>query len=340
MTLRVFMTPHVDQMRTDESGIRRVIEAYFKYLPDYGIELAARDADSYDLHAVHAGMTNRFDISVPLVSHIHGLYWTADYEASSWEWKANRNVIASMRYAKTITAPSEWVAKVVRRDMRRDPYILPHGIEAQEWRHNFQNEGYILWNKNRNMDVCNPYPIRELAIRFPNQSFVTTFAPDHAPANVHEIGIQPHDKMKRIIQGAGVYLSTTKETFGIGVLEALASGVPVLGFAHGGNLETVEHGVNGYLARVWDYADLAEGLAYCLEHRDVLGANAQETVKEFSWPKACERLSNIYQETAIRDDRPYQIDPSLYHLPLDGELERQTPLPPASNKGGREVEVA
>jgi glycosyltransferase involved in cell wall biosynthesis len=42
-------------------------------------------------------------------------------------------------------------------------------------------------------------------------------------------------------RNAGVYLSTAKETFGIGILEALACGVPVLGYAHGGILDLVQH---------------------------------------------------------------------------------------------------
>jgi glycosyltransferase involved in cell wall biosynthesis len=100
--------------------------------------------------------------------------------------------------------------------------------------------------------------------------------------------------MKSMVKQAMVYLSSTKETFGIGTLEALASGVPVLGFDHGGNRDLVKHGVNGYLARPLDYDDLAEGLRYCMKHRKVLSDNARESVKGFTWGKACEKLAQVY----------------------------------------------
>jgi glycosyltransferase involved in cell wall biosynthesis len=132
-------------------------------------------------------------------------------------------------------------------------------------------------------------------MRFDTVSFVSTFAPKPSPSNVKVIGIQPHKNMKAAIQRAGVYLSTTKETFGIGVLEALAAGVPVLGYAHGGNLDIVKHGVNGYLARPGDIDDLSEGLIYCMQHRSVLSSNALVTVRDFTWEKACDIVAGVYR---------------------------------------------
>ena len=101
--------------------------------------------------------------------------------------------------------------------------------------------------------------------------------------------------MKEMVQKANVYLATTKETFGIGTLEAMASGIPVLGFAHGGTLELITHGVNGYLADPGDYDMLAEGLAYCLKYRDILGANGREMVKKWTWRSACEKVAKVYE---------------------------------------------
>ncbi|KKK77394.1 hypothetical protein LCGC14_2854040, partial [marine sediment metagenome] len=119
---------------------------------------------------------------------------------------------------------------------------VPHGIEYLDWEHDEEHRGYVLWNKNRHMDVCSPKAVRELALLRPNILFVSTFAPKDSPQNLKTIGLQPHDKMKTVIQRSMVYLSTTKETFGIGTLEAMAAGIPVLGFAYGGNLDLVEHG--------------------------------------------------------------------------------------------------
>ena len=81
----------------------------------------------------------------------------------------------------------------------------------------------------------------------PHMLFLSTFANENKPANVREIGLQPHGEMRKYVHGASVYLSTVKETFGIGILEAMAAGVPVLAWHGGGIDDLVEHGVNGYL---------------------------------------------------------------------------------------------
>ena len=299
--MRVLMLPHLKHFRTEESGIKRVVEAYFQHLPKYGIELVD-EGMSHDLLAVHAGTHAGCD-----VSHSHGLYWTADYPALQWEWATNSGVIDNMRTSKAITVPSEWVAESIRRDMHRNPAVVPHGIDWSEWAyHDKDDNGYILWNKNRISDVCDPRPVVQLAQKFTDRKFVTTFAPPgDTPRNVNAIGLLGHAYMKEIIQGASVYLATVKETFGIGILEAMASGVPVLGYGFGGILDLVEHGVNGYLAQPGNVDDLSDGLAYCLKHGRVLGANGREMARAWTWEAAAEKVAAVYQEAG--QDRPATV---------------------------------
>lgn len=296
--MRVLMLPTLKHFRSEESGIKRVVENYVKYGPQFGIEFVDEGED-YDLKVSHAG-TNTDNIDV---CHAHGLYWSADYPAISWEWKANANVIDAMRQARVITVPSEWVAETVRRDMRRKPVVLPHGIDVKDWEHDRPMGGYVLWNKNRKADVCSPEPLSALARAYPEQWFVSTFSPQRKWRNIKETGVIPHDQMKLLVQGAAVYLSTTKETFGIGTLEAMASGVPVLGYAHGGNLDLIEHGTNGYLAEPGNEDDLIEGLAYCLQHRDVLGDNGRHMAKFYTWEAVMEKVVGVYNK-ALNGEPP------------------------------------
>ena len=285
------MIPQPPDFRNDESGIRRVVEAYFKYLPQYDIELMPHNAKRYDLKAVHAGMTDG-DCDI---AHLHGLYWTADYPATAWEYRSNAQIVDAIRHAREVTVPSAWVTETFQRDMRFTPYVIPHGIEWDEWQHNEPNEGFVLWNKNRNFDVCSPKAMGELAHTFSDIQFVSTFGVDRNPSNLAVTGKVTHAEMKKYVQRSAVYLSTAKETFGLGTLEAMASGKPVLGFAHGGNLDLVKHGVNGYLAQPGNLDDLAEGLVYCLKHQDTLGANGREMAKRWTWDKAVEMVAGVYE---------------------------------------------
>jgi len=283
-----------------ESGIRRVVEAYAKHLPQFGVELVEK-GQSYDVMAIHAGCYELYAPNERLVAISHGLYWSGDYDAPSWEHKTNARVIRSVRYAREVTVPSLWVAEAFQRDMHFTPRIIPHGIDWQDWQHDFQPGDYVLWNKNRDKDVCSTDPLFSLASLFPNWPFVSTMPVDLP--NVQVTGTIPHAQMKEVVQRANVYLSTTKETFGIGVLEAMASGVPVLGFRYGGNVDLVEHGVSGYLAEPGNIEDLAEGLSYCLQHRDTLSQNAREAAKAWAWESACEKLAGVF-ELAMVDEPP------------------------------------
>jgi glycosyltransferase involved in cell wall biosynthesis len=306
------MVPFLSRFDSEESGIKRVIEAWHKYKSDEieYVECDIEDSNAYDLFAVHAGTTNRFPDDRPVVSHLHGLYWTDDYEAGLWEWRANANVIESVRRAASVTVPSLWVAETIKRDARIHPWVIPHGIEYKEWEHGHEPLSYVLWNKNRMADVCDPAPVGILGRKFANIHFITTFAheTDRLP-NIEVIGTQPHLKMKVLIQRAAVYLSTTKETFGIGVLEALASGVPVLGFDHGGNQEIIRHAVNGYLARPGDYDDLGRGLEYCVKFRRILGNNARITARGWNWVEPVAQVERCYKAAYARwqdEKRPFQ----------------------------------
>lgn len=302
--LRILMRPNLGDFEKSESGIKRVVEAYYKYADKVNIEFVQcheNDTSLYDVLIVHAGTTSVFPNEKPLVSMLHGLYWTADYSHTRWELEANAFITASIRHADVVTVPSAWVAETIRRDLRLNPIIIPHGIDYWEWENNEPCEEYVLWNKNRVGDVCSPHALGELAVRHPKVRFLTTFRPDNAPGapNIRDTGVVPSKRMKVMIQRAAVYLSTTKETFGIGILEAMASGIPVLGFDHGGNRIMVQHGVNGYLASPGNYEDLSKGLEYCLQHRAVLGANGKELAKNFSWEKSIELVRQAADE-AVR----------------------------------------
>jgi hypothetical protein len=288
--MKVLMIPQLSAFQGSEGGIKRMVEAYHRYAKEFDIEYVPDD-NPCDLVAAHAGSMVGADVAIN-----SGLYWTADYNADKWEWGTNAEVISVLRQAIEITVPSNWVAETFKRDMRVSPHVIGHGIEWDEWQGKVDKLPIILWNKNRRSDVCDPTPVSLLASKYNKLKFVTTFLNPDAEEfdNIKVTGLLPHNEMKQIIMSSSIYLATTKETFGIGVLEAMASGVPILGFAHGGNLDLVKHGTNGYLARPNDYEDLCNGLEYCVTYKETLGDNGREMAKQWTWRIACEKLRNVY----------------------------------------------
>ena len=291
------MVPDIDTFN-NEGGVLRVIEAYHKHSVEFGIKYVG-DGEEYDLLASHFGATGgNVD-----VAHLHGFVWGNNLSVD--ELSVNRDIAEACRNASEITVPSEWVAMTIKRDMRLSPHIVPHGIDVDDWTYSSKDEsgGYVLWNKNRYDAVCNPTAVVKLAEAFPDHLFLTTFAPRNNLPNIKTIGLVNHNVMKPMIQNAGVYLSTVKETFGIGVLEAMASRLPVLGWDIGGNKDLVIHGETGYLARNGDYDDLREGLDYCLKYADILGENAFEAVKKYTWESVMEKVHDVYTSAMQRVGR-------------------------------------
>ena len=113
------------------------------------------------------------------------------------------------------------------------------------------------------------------------------------------------DDIADIMQVLDVFVLPSKnEGISNTILEALASGLPVIATAVGGNLELVEEGVNGMLVQPGDVGGMAQALlayldapARIAEH----GAHArQHAVQRFSIPVMAEAYSMVYELTLGR----------------------------------------
>ncbi len=294
--MKVYISPRFRGEDKGDGGIRRVVEAQKKWLPIFGFEIVDSIAEA-DLVATHAGDTPKVPVDKPWVNHNHGLYW-AGYEWPNWCYDLNKHVIEAMRRADHVTAPSEWVAQALRRGMWLRPTVLFHGVDAEDWQGG-KNKGYVLWNKNRPDPVCNPRPVWECAQRAQDLQFVTTFGRENP--NIQITGKLGYREAQQYIKDAGVYLCTTRETFGIGTLEAMAAGVPVVAWAWGGQREIIEHGVTGWLATPGDHDGLVEGIRWALENRTVIAAAAKKDIADrWSWRQAIKRYSKLYQDVILR----------------------------------------
>ena len=290
--LRVYIEPNYSVPDRGEGGIRRVVEAQFRYLPQFGIE-PVKVIDRAQVSAGHGTeLTRRPDM--PFVSHCHGLHWT-DYEWDNWAYEVNEKVTQSMTQAQAVTMPSKWVREAVVRGVLVNPTVIYHGVDADEWTPANVGEhgGYALWNKGRLDPISNALDMQQLARRMVSTQFVTTLGMQ--TQNVSVVGVMPLYEMKPIIQRAGVYLQTARETMGIGMLEAMASGVPVAGWNYGGQAEVIRQGETGYLAEYGDYEGLANCVRDCLANRERMSVACIEDVRaHWAWPDKIAQYAEIY----------------------------------------------
>lgn len=119
------------------------------------------------------------------------------------------------------------------------------------------------------------------------------------------------------------------ETLGFVVLEAMASGLPVVGVAAGGVVDIIEPGKNGFLAiNLEDMRQFTKHVTTLIENpalRQQMGQQAAEWAQGWSWEAATSRLRNIQYKKAIalhrgRDERGRHI-PDLEEAIISSDYE-------------------
>ena len=109
------------------------------------------------------------------------------------------------------------------------------------------------------------------------------------------------DDVPSLLQTMDVFvLPSLGEGISNTVLEAMASGLPVIATAVGGNVELVEEGFNGSLIPVGDVLALSSALVKLLQNKDeraTQGVNARTRVcQNFDWNRTVNAYLGVYDE--------------------------------------------
>jgi len=151
-----------------------------------------------------------------------------------------------------------------------------------------------------------PLLLRRLAVDR-DVRFLGGVSDDELPTLFRSAAVLALPSVERTYYGREV---RTSELLGLVVLEAMASGTPVVASRVGGVAEIVQDGVTGYLVSPGDTAGLRDRLAQILDDPALarrLGSAAREAVlHRFTWARVAERCLQVYETLTVRPrpDRP------------------------------------
>jgi glycosyltransferase involved in cell wall biosynthesis len=112
--------------------------------------------------------------------------------------------------------------------------------------------------------------------------------------------ITPNTEFIKYYNASDVFvLPSLNEGMSNNMLEALASGMPIIMTPTGGADELIKEGINGYIVKFKDSNDISEKIEKLIKEPDLVKKMALESRKiaeNFSWKKVASQYAEIYQK--------------------------------------------
>lgn len=123
------------------------------------------------------------------------------------------------------------------------------------------------------------------------------------------LGLTNQDGVARYMQQADILvLPSVFEGFGLVIVEAMATGMPVITSTHSCGPEVIREGVDGFVLEPDDIDGLAHKIAWCAEHRNELvtmGREAHERAQQFSWKAHQDRLELLLKTLPVQAGKTF-----------------------------------
>ena len=239
----------------------------------------------------------------------------------------------SIQEADQLLVNGNYIGDIIRRTYRRDAIDCPAGCHvassgfplalASRFSGGLTINGYpirrpyvLLTNRHypqkrfdlairAMLEVRRKHPRAQLVIPGPSTSHTASLK-----ALVTELGLDDgvlflgpisEEELQALYEGAAVYVyPAPEEDFGMGVIESMAKGVPVVAWNQAGPTVTVGPGT-GRLAEPLDVADYAAGIGALLDdpaHNQLTGQRAFEWARRFDWERHIDTMERAVLDVA------------------------------------------
>jgi glycosyltransferase involved in cell wall biosynthesis len=237
---------HPDKIQMAQIEVDHVARAFA------AIDSAGADGWPYDVihdHTGHSALAMADRVTAPLVHTLHGPFDEA--ACRFYAQHGRKGCIVAISQAQLADAPPEMGGG----------RVVPNPIELDEWPFRPDKDDYVLWigrmspDKGPNRAIA---AAREAGVRLllagpvqpgQEQFFAEEVEPQIGSEGIEYVGEADGEAKRALYQGARALLMPIRwpEPFGLVMVEALASGTPVIAFAEGSAPEIVEDGRTGFV---------------------------------------------------------------------------------------------
>jgi uncharacterized protein (TIRG00374 family) len=159
-------------------------------------------------------------------------------------------------------------------------------------------------------EVRKRHPRAQLVVPGPATSHTASLQALATELNLEDgvlfLGAITEAELNRLYEGAAVYVyPAPEEDFGMGVIESMAKGVPVVAWNQAGPTVTVGPGT-GHLAEPLEVGDYAKGIISLLDDptaNQVTGERAFEWARRFDWERHIDKLETAVIEVSRTHER-------------------------------------
>lgn len=332
---RLFSAFQPDEGIPWSQRVTKVISVPFFLYPDYRVALPQlsridRELDNFQPDLLHVtsptihglyGLKYARKRNLPVVAsyHTHFVHYFSYYGLSRferWGWAYLRWFYNQFN---RIYAPSRVVIEELNRQGIAECKLWQRGIELESFSPSFRNEDLrrsvgasdrpILLSVSRLVKEKGLIDLVEASRILKERSYVFQIVfvgggpmrdelAERLP-EAHFVGYQEGLRLSEWFASADIFVfPSATETFGNVILEAMASGTPVVGVRKGGVTDLISDGVDGFLAEPHNPRDFADKVAFLLDHPEQLrtyAANAKQKVGDYSWAASNKALLQSYR---------------------------------------------
>ncbi len=223
------------------------------------------------------------------VFHCHGLYPIGKDHFDHSYSRLNQIVLDNALRAKVTVCISEFSANILRHKLHIDPIVTRNGIWLDDYRKAGSPSGPVLFPK-ATLDA-NAKADDMIWLRQNSELNLLSIAKIQG---VKSLGSLSRKDFLRTLQGCAIYLGTTKENNSMAAMEAMVSGVPVVGYNTGFAREWLISGMGCELVAPGDRVALKDAIKKVLASWSSYSKAAREYAEIFDWQPVINELLALY----------------------------------------------